>query len=111
MNEILLASPILSVSILAIIALIFDAMNEKNKSFGFIFVQASLLIGLAFSLVGLFSYYELVEYTDWVHSYSQLSLNFTQTAYFFDVVFCLSAIFTLWASKPYLQKENVEETE
>ena len=45
MNEILLASPILSVSILAIVALIFDAMNEKNKTFGFMFVQASLLVG------------------------------------------------------------------
>jgi len=111
MNELLLSSPIISVSILAIISLIFDAMNEKNKSFGFMFVQLSLVIGLVFSVLGLFNYYQLVDSVDWVNSYTQMSLNFTQTSYFFDVIFCLAAIFTLWASKPYLQREDLEETE
>lgn len=111
MNELLLASPILSVSILAIIALIFDAMNEQNKKFGYLFVQASLVIGLIMSVVGLFNYHTLVEYVNWSDSITKNTLNFTQTAYFFDILFSLAAILTLMAAKPYLQRENAEETE
>lgn len=111
MNELLLASPILSVSILAVIALIFDAVNEQNKKFGYLFVQATLVIGLILSVAGLFNYYELVEYVNWEESYTKNTLNFTQTAYFFDILFSLGAILSLMAAKPYLQRENSEETE
>ncbi len=111
MNELLLTSPIISISLLAVISLIFDAMNEQNKKFGYLFVQGSLIIGLVLSLAGLFNYYELVDYVNWNESYTKHSLNFTQVSYFFDAIFCIAGIFTLLASRPYLIRENVEETE
>jgi len=111
MNELLLTSPIISISLLAVISLIFDAMNEQNKKFGYLFVQGSLIIGLVLSLAGLFNYYELVDYVNWNESYTKHSLNFTQVSYFFDAIFCIAGILTLLASRPYLIRENVEETE
>jgi NADH-quinone oxidoreductase subunit N len=111
MNELLLTSPIISISLLAVISLIFDAMNEQNMKFGYLFVQGALIIGLLLSLAGLFNYYELVDYVNWNESYTKHSLNFTQVSYFFDAIFCIAGILTLLASRPYLIRENVEETE
>lgn len=111
MNELLLTSPIISISLLAIISLIFDALNEQNKKFGYLFVQGSLILGLVLSIASLFNYYELVEYVNWDESYTKNSLNFTRVSYFFDAIFCIVGILTLLASKPYLIRENAEETE
>lgn len=111
MNELLLASPILVLSVLAIIALIVDAANEKNSNLGYNFAQFSLLISLGLSVMGLTSSTEWLANFNVQDSLSQGTLLFSKSAYFYDILFCLSAIFSVAASKPYLNREDLETSE
>lgn len=109
--EFLLISPILSISILAILALLIDATYPKNNKLGFGFALLSLIIGLVFSVFGLISAENWIQGFDPVNSITKGTLTFESSAYFFDILFSISAIFTILAAKPYLSRENLESSE
>jgi NADH:ubiquinone oxidoreductase subunit 2 (chain N) len=129
MNEFLLAAPIVSIAILAIVSIVFDAINPKNSNFGFAFALISLFVGLAFSVVGLINSPQWLEYfattvqdgKTFAISFEQAlkmgetlsynTLSFSKSAYYFDILFLIGAIFTMFASRPYLQREKAEASE
>lgn len=109
--ELLLISPILSISILAILSILFDAMNPKNVKFGFSFALVSLLVTLGLSIYGLMNSAILLADFDATNSLSNNVISFSKNSYYFDILFLVSAIFTLLASKPYLSRESLETSE
>ncbi|MDC1068655.1 NADH-quinone oxidoreductase subunit N, partial [Candidatus Kapabacteria bacterium] len=111
MNEFLLISPVLSVSVLAIVAILLDAINPKNTKLGFSFALIALITSLGFSVLGLNSSQEWLIGFDSANSLTNDTLSFAGYTYFYDILFSISAIFTLLASKPYLTRENLESSE
>ncbi len=110
MNELLLASPIVGLSILAIIALVLDARDDKNTNLGFGFALGSFVLTLLLSICGWMGGFDSSTFVA-DESLSKGALNFEASAYFYDMLFLISAIFSLCAARPYLQRENVESTE
>ena len=110
MNEILLASPIVSLSILAIIALVFDARDSKNTNFGYTFAFGTFVLTFLLSVYGWMGGFDSSIFVV-AESLSKGALNFNPSAYFYDMLFVISAIFSMMASRPYFQREKAETTE
>lgn len=109
--EFLAASPVLVMAICSIIAIMLDAMNEDNKKLGYMFSLFSIILSgcLAFynlSLPGNHFASLTVENT-----LSRGMLNFGGFAYYLDILFCLSAVFTIVAGRNYIRAENKEKNE
>jgi NADH-quinone oxidoreductase subunit N len=110
-NEFLLISPILAISVFAIISLLVDAYNPKNAKIGFSFGLISILVTLGFSVAGLMNAESWLAGFDVTESFTKNTLSFAGYTYFYDILFSIGALFTFLASQPYLRRENLETTE
>jgi len=108
--EFLAASPIVSISIFAIIAIIFDARKE-NTNFGFNFAMLGLVVSAIFGIYTLSIPQSDFSAIDHTVSLTRNTITFGGYAAFFDILFTVSAIFTLLAAKPYFEKFNKVSTE
>lgn len=109
--ELLLASPIISIAVFCVLAILVDAVNLENKKTGFIFAIFALLVtgGLAAYTLSLPA--ELLNSIDKTTSITRGMIVFGSYAAYLDIVFCIAGILTFLAAKPYFHRENLETNE
>lgn len=100
-QEFLNSAPVVVLSFLAVLGIVVDALIAKSEKITFIFSTLALLASaalaaLTFSDVG-------VAFNGMIRTGGYSS--------FFDVLFCAGGVLTLFAARPYIQRENVEHDE
>lgn len=108
--EFLAASPIVSISIFAIIAIVFDARKE-NTQFGFVFALIGLVVSALFSIYTMTISQEEILAIDHASSLTRNTITFGGYAAYFDLLFTFSAILSFIAAKPYFDKFKSSSTE
>lgn len=109
--ELLLSSPIISIAVFCVLALLVDAIKLDNKRTGFIFAIIALIVTAGFAAYTLMVPTEWLTQVDKTTSLSKGMIKFGGYAAYLDIVFAISGILTLLAARPYFQKENVETNE
>lgn len=111
-SEIFLTSPILAIAILSVIAIISDAANEDNKTLGFIIALFSVTLTGVLSLLTLYMDSNgMVVIEDMSNLFTANTITFGGIAAFFDVLFCIGALFTIITARSYLREEKTELNE
>lgn len=110
--------PLLLIALFSIVAIVIDGLF-KNKKLNFVFTLASLAIGGISAGIALASSPESVLGTA-IAGTENFGVSFTASlelitlggyAAFFDILFCLAAIMTLFAARPYIRREYKEYNE
>ncbi|MBI5325410.1 MAG: NADH-quinone oxidoreductase subunit N [Ignavibacteriae bacterium] len=104
--------PIILISFFATSAIVIDAVLLKNKSVGFFYSLAGLVIT---ALAAVYSLYKanmaLIPANHSDKLITKGALIFSGYAAFFDILFCIAGILTILASKQYLKREFKEINE
>ena len=108
--EIQLGSPIILISVFAVIALVLDGI-WKNKQLNYYFTIISLLIVAAFSIYTMMIPESEVATLDHSETISKGMLVFGGFPAFFDLLFAISGVLALFAAKPYIRREYMEINE
>jgi len=108
--EYLLASPIILISLFAVIAAVIDPLF-KSKSVNFWFAVTGLVLSGAAAVytIGLLPWVE--KDLKMMQLVSNNMILFGGYSAFFDIIFCLSGLFVLLASKEYFKREYGEFNE
>jgi len=100
-NEFLLSAPVLLISFFAISAILLDALIKYSTRVTFIYTTVGLLITAIAAAVTIptkgYAYANMIT----VGGY----------AAFFDVIFCIAALLTVIAARPYLESQDFEHDE
>ncbi len=110
-SETILMSPLLIIGIFSIIVLMLDAFFKNKKALVFWTSIVSLI------LTGAAAAYVLINQECWINSinfadsYTRGMINFGGYSPYFDIIFCLAGIMTLFASRSYIQREYKEYNE
>ncbi|MDX9790562.1 MAG: NADH-quinone oxidoreductase subunit N [Candidatus Kapabacteria bacterium] len=107
-NEIFYGMPLLLMMILSVVILLVDAFSGKNKQIAYYF---SILSLLAVSISAAMTLFPDVAPENISTPLTGNSMVFGTYASFFDILFCVAGILTIFASRPYLQKESYEYKE
>ncbi len=107
-NEIQLAMPLILITATALIATVIDAFTGTNKKPVYEFSLVGLIITLIASAYTLFIDPVILPAEELI---SKGMITYGGYAAFFDVVFCLAALMTLFAARPYLVREEFEYKE
>ena len=111
-SEIFLASPLIAIAILSVIAIISDAANEDNKTLGFIIALFSVTLTGVLSLLTLYMDSNgMIVIEDMSNLFTANTITFGGIAAFFDVLFCIGALFTIITARSYLREEKTELNE
>ncbi|MFM8473248.1 MAG: NADH-quinone oxidoreductase subunit N [Candidatus Kapaibacterium sp.] len=101
LQDLINASPLSILSLLSVICIVVDALTPKSERLTFMFAGFSMLASMVLAVA-----------TYWTHGTAfQGMINVGGYASFFDVVFCLAGILTLFAARPYILRENIEHDE
>jgi NADH-quinone oxidoreductase subunit N len=109
-TELIYALPIELISLMAIVAIIIDSFS-KSRTIIYMFSIIGLLIVGFSALCTLYlpnTLYSIVNYNERVIFNM---ITYGGSAAFFDMLFCLAAILTIFVAKPYLNKESSEYKE
>lgn len=106
--EYIFASPIISISFFAVFIPVIDAIT-KNRTLVFALSLSGLLITALLSLYTLILPVDLISNID--TKISKNMILFGGFSAYFDILFCLSGILVLLASRNYLQREYGEYKE
>lgn len=110
MTELIYALPIELISLMAIVAILIDSFS-KSRTIIYIYSITGFLIVSLSALYTMYlpnTLYSIVNYNDRVITNM---ITYGGSAAFFDMLFCLAAILTIFVAKPYLNKENNEYKE
>lgn len=107
-NEIVYGMPLLLIMALSVVALLVDAFSGKNKIIAYYFSIFSLL---AVAISAAFTILPDVAPENIVTSISGTSMVFGGYSAFFDIIFCVAGILTIFASRPYMKREFDEYKE
>lgn len=110
-QEIQLASPLLIMSVVSIIAVLIDAFSGKNRTFVFYFVLIGFIASLIASIYTLTIPEDVVKSLDPQHMLSKGTLAFGGYTSFFDALFSLAGTLVLLAAKPYNKREYKDYNE
>ena len=108
--EIHLASPIIIISIFAILSVLVDAI-WKNKTLNFIYTLVGLILTAVSAIYTLTFSGDVINQVTFENSISKNMLSFGGYSAFFDLLFCVAGILTLFASRPFIQREYKELNE
>jgi len=101
MSDFILAAPLVAMSFLSVVCIVVDALTPKSERLTFIFAGFSLLGALLLTIP-----------TFWYHGTSfQNMIIVGGYASFFDVIFLIGGLLTLFAGRPYIHRENFEHDE
>lgn len=101
LQDLINASPLSVLSLLSVICIVVDALTPKSERLTFMFAGFSMLASMVFACA-----------TFWAHGTAfQGMITVGGYASFFDVVFCMAGILTLFAARPYILRENIEHDE
>ncbi|MFN4769880.1 MAG: NADH-quinone oxidoreductase subunit N [Candidatus Kapaibacterium sp.] len=101
LQELLLASPLSVLSLLSVICIVVDALTPKSERLTFMFAGFSMLISMVLAMATFGAHGTVFQGMITVGGYAS----------FFDVVFCMAGILTLFAARPYILRENIEHDE
>ncbi|MFM2133426.1 MAG: hypothetical protein RL156_707 [Bacteroidota bacterium] len=101
LQELLLASPLSVLSLLSVICIVVDALTPKSERLTFMFAGFSMLASMILAIATFGAHGTAFQGMITVGGYAS----------FFDVVFCLAGILTLFAARPYILRENIEHDE
>jgi len=100
-NEFLLSAPVLIISFLAIASIVLDALIKHSTRITFIFSTVGLMVTAVAAMLTIphtgYAYVGMIS----VGGYGA----------FFDVIFCISALMTIIAARPYLESHDFEHDE
>ncbi|MFP4543090.1 MAG: NADH-quinone oxidoreductase subunit N [Candidatus Kapaibacterium sp.] len=111
LKEIYLASPVLIISVLSVVIIVIDALTGKNRTVVYYLSLIGLLITAIFAGITMNCPLasEITEYRNQLLSSGML--RFGGYSSFFDMVFCLAAILTIIAGRPFIKREYGEYKE
>ena len=107
-NEVIYGMPLLLIMAFSVVILLIDAFTGKNKIIAYYFSIFSLL-AVAFSAA--ITIMPEVAPDEIVTTLSGTSMLFGGYSAYFDILFCIAAILTIFASKPYMRREYGEYKE
>ncbi|MFH1052111.1 MAG: NADH-quinone oxidoreductase subunit N [bacterium] len=110
-SEIQLGSSLILISFFAITIVVVDALFQKNKNVGFFYALFGLVLTGVASAVNLVQAPSIVLPMNTENLISKGMIVFGGYSSFFDILFCLGAILTMFASRDYLKREYQEYTE
>jgi len=112
-SELFLLSPIIWITAVALVGITLDAINEKNTRLGYTIALLGLIgAGILSALTLTTPTAEInAMYTDTAALLTHGTVSFGGIGAYFDILFCIAAIFTVVASKNYLALEQKETTE
>ncbi len=110
-NEIQLSLPLILISVLSVAAIVIDALSGKNKGLLYLFSIAGLIITAAAAGASMTIPLETVNSILPEESLTKGMISFGGYAAFFDILFCLAGIMTLFAARQYMIKEYQEYKE
>ncbi|MBX3044011.1 MAG: NADH-quinone oxidoreductase subunit N [Candidatus Kapabacteria bacterium] len=107
-NEVVYGMPLLLIMALSVVMLLVDAFTGKNKIIAYYFSIFSLLVVAASAALTISPDVDpgFIE-----TPMSGTSMVFGGYAAFFDIIFCVAGILTIFASRPYLKREYGEYKE
>lgn len=111
LNEFLAGLPIVTIGTFAIFALLVDAFSGKDRKPMFIFTIASLIITAIVSAYTLTFPLESIKDLNSQELISTGMMSFGGYAAYFDILFCLAGIMTLFSARPYFIKSDYEYKE
>lgn len=100
-RDFLLSAPVLIISFLAIAAIVLDALIKHSTRVTFIFSTVGLIITAIAAAV-------TIPHTG--YAYADM-ITVGGYAAFFDIIFCLAALMTIIAARPYLESQDFEHDE
>lgn len=109
--ELLLSSPMVSIAVFCVLAILIDAIKLNNKTIGFNFSILAMFVTAVFAAYTLFLPEATLTSVDQTTSITRGMIKFGGYAAFLDLVFLLSGILTVFAAKPYFSRENIETNE
>lgn len=107
-NEIIYGMPLFLIMALSVLVLLVDAFTGKNKVIAYYFSIFSLL---AVAVSAAMTIFPGVPSENIVKTISGNSILFGGYSAFFDIIFCVAGIMTIFASKPYMKREFDEYKE
>ena len=108
--EIQYMTPLIAISFFAVFSIVFDAFFN-NKKFSFYFAIAGLIAVFASSVYTLTMSSGLIFEMDQAKLMSRNMISFGGFASFMDLLFALSGLMTLFASRSYIKREYKELNE
>ncbi|MFW5701342.1 MAG: NADH-quinone oxidoreductase subunit N, partial [Bacteroidota bacterium] len=113
MNEYLLASPLIIISLFSVAGMVIDALTGKNRNFYYAYVFIGFILTAASAAYTLtLPAKEIAEFASQSHRLtSRGMISFGGYAALFDILFCIAAILTMLAARPYLRREYDEYKE
>ncbi len=106
--ELQLSLPLILILILSVKIIIIDAKFGNNKTIGYITSLAGLTIILASAAYTLTISPDAIAGLNAADLYSKGTITYGGYAAYFDMLFCVAAILTIIAARPYFRKENSE---
>jgi NADH-quinone oxidoreductase subunit N len=109
-NEYLLGSPLIIISILSIISIVLDAL-VKNKTVTYTYTLVGLAIVLASAAYVMSLPVPDINTIDAASLLSRRMITFGGYASLFDILFCIAGILTVMAGRPFIAREYHEYSE
>ncbi len=111
LSEIQLGSSLIIASFFAITAIIVDAIFKKNKNIAYFYTLFGFLITTVVSFITLLNVQGMVVPINSNELYSKGMLIFGGYTSYFDTLFSLAALLTMFAAKNFLKREYFEYNE
>lgn len=110
-NETLLISPLIIITLTAIGALVIDSLSGRNKSVMYIFSFVGLIAAGAFAAYTMTIPEGAIKEIQTHDLLTNNMVTFGGYAAFFDILFCLAGIMTLLAARPFIRSQYGEYKE
>jgi NADH-quinone oxidoreductase subunit N len=110
-SELQLGSSLILISFFAITIVIVDALFQKNKTVGFSYALFGFILTAVASAINLYQAPSLIIPLNSENLITKGMIVFGGYSSFFDILFCMGAILTMFASREYLKREYHEYTE
>jgi len=111
LSEIQLGSSLIIASFFAITAILVDAIFKKNKNIAYFYTLLGFLITTVVSFITLLNVQGMVVPINSNELYSKGMLIFGGYTSYFDTLFSLAALMTMFAAKNFLKREYFEYNE
>jgi NADH-quinone oxidoreductase subunit N len=109
-SEIYLSLPIIIITVFGLIAVTFDAFI-KSKNVGYFISILGLLAGGVSAGIILYEYPGLVNFPETESLLSAGLIKFGGYTAFFDLLFCVAGLLTIFSSRPFFRREYKEYNE
>ncbi len=101
LQDLINAAPLSTLSFLAVICIVVDAMTPKSERLTYVFAASAMAVSLFFGALTMC--HQATAFNGMIHTGGYAS--------FFDILFCTGGLLTLLAGRPYILREDVEHNE